>query len=381
MSARGRLHAHDGWAYAVLLGVAGVDAAAYSVIAPVVPAIADETGAGPGAIGVLVATFAIGMAAGFVLAGRGVQARHASFVLGVSAALMAAGSAGFVVGGSFALYVVSRLLMGVGSGGFWIGVAFAVLERYPGEEYRRMTGVLAAASIGSLAGPAFGVIGGIRGPFAAYLGLVVAAGAVVFLLGAPRRRPSFSSDRRALLHPAFWLASAAVLLVALGLGALEGPLPLHFAERLSQREIGLLYVGTSLVVAASAALASRLPTRPAVAAATVMIVAGVALAGATDAIGLWGIALLLAGSGFGLGEAAAIGILLGALGTERIVLAMVVFSQVWALGYLAGPAAGGAVAETLGFSAIGLVPLACATLVVAAFVRTGSAARTYARTL
>jgi hypothetical protein len=52
---------------------------------------------------------------------------------------------------------------------------------------------------------------------------------------------------------------------------------------------------------------------------------------------------------------------------ERIVLAMVVWSQVWAVGYLVGPAAGGGVAEGLGFGAIGLVPLAAALPVVAAF--------------
>jgi hypothetical protein len=51
------------------------------------------------------------------------------------------------------------------------------------------------------------------------------------------------------------------------------------------------------------------------------------------------------------------------------VIAMVVWSQVWALGYLAGPAAGGGVAEAIGFGAVGLVPLAAALLVVAGFVR------------
>lgn len=366
-------------AYLVLLALAGVDAAAYSVIAPVVPAIAEETGTGPGAIGALVATFGVGMAIGFALAGRGVQARHASFVLGGSVALMAAGSAGFVVGGSFTLYVVSRLLMGIGSGGFWIGVTFATLERFPGQEYRRLTGILAASSIGSLAGPAFGAIGGIRGPFAAYLALVVVAGVAVFRLGAPRERPTFSSDRGALRHPGFWLASATVLLVALALGTLEGPLPLHFAERLGQREIGAMYVATSLVVALSAAVAGRLPPRPTVAFATVLVVCGVSLAGASDSVPLWGVALLLSGVGFGLGEAAAIGILLGVVGPERIVLAMVVFSQVWALGYLAGPAAGGGVTEAFGFAAIGLVPLTCATLVLAAFLRAGAPGRAYAQ--
>jgi hypothetical protein len=50
------------------------------------------------------------------------------------------------------------------------------------------------------------------------------------------------------------------------------------------------------------------------------------------------------------------------------VLAMVIWSQIWALGYLAGPAAGGGVAEALGFGAIGLVPAFAALLVGAGFL-------------
>jgi hypothetical protein len=46
---------------------------------------------------------------------------------------------------------------------------------------------------------------------------------------------------------------------------------------------------------------------------------------------------------------------------------MVVWSQVWAVGYLAGPAVAGGVAESLGFGAIGIVPLAAALIVLAAF--------------
>ena len=54
---------------------------------------------------------------------------------------------------------------------------------------------------------------------------------------------------------------------------------------------------------------------------------------------------------------------------SRIVLAMVVWSQLWAFGYLIGPATAGAVADTLGFGAVGLVPLAAALVVAVAFLR------------
>ena len=63
--------------YPLLLGLGAFDAAGYSVIVPVAPAVADATGAGPTAIGLLVASFAAGMVAGFALAGWGVT-RHGS---------------------------------------------------------------------------------------------------------------------------------------------------------------------------------------------------------------------------------------------------------------------------------------------------------------
>lgn len=366
-------------AYLALLALGALDAAGYSVIAPVVPALAGETGAGPGVMGALVATFAVGMAAGFALGGHGVQRRHASSVLGASVLVIALGCLGFVLGdGSLAVYFGARLLMGIGSGGLWIGVTFATLERYPGQEYRRLTGVLAAYSVGGIAGAALGAVGGIRGPFLLYLGLVLAAGVVVRLLGRPLAPAAFRSDRAALRDPAFLLACAGILLVAIALGTLEGPLPLHFSALLSQREISALYVGVAVIVGTSAALAGRLPPRPTLAAASGLVVGGIALAGAGESVPLWLVAGGVAGLGFGMGESGALGILLETVGAERLVLAMVVWSQVWALGYLAGPAAGGGLAEALGFGAIGLVPLTAALLVAAGFLGAPRRARAVA---
>ncbi len=351
-------------AYLALLALGALDAAGYSVIAPVAPAIGARTGAGPGLVGALVACFGLGQFAGYPLAGRVVQRRHASAVLAAALALMALGDLGFVIGGSLPVFFPARFLQGVGAGGLWIGVTFGILERFPGEEYRRLTGLLGAYSVGAIAGPGLGAVGGIRGPFLLHLGLVAAGGVVVARLGAPRERPAFGSDRAALRTPGFRLASAGILLVSLAFGTLDGPLPLHFAERLSQAEIGALYVCASLVVGAAAAVGGKLEPRRILAAGTVAIVAGVALAGAASSILLWAVALGLAAVGLGVGEAGALGVLLAETGPARIVLAMVLWSQVWAIGYLAGPAVAGGVVEALGFSAVGLVPVAAALVVV-----------------
>jgi MFS family permease len=351
-------------AYPLLLALGALDATGYSVIVPVAPAIADATGAGPATIGLLVASFPAGMVAGFALAGWLVRRRGTRALLAGSLALVALGALGFVLGDSLAAYFPARLLMGIGSGGIWIGVTFDTLERWPGQEYLCMSRVFAAYSVGGLIGPALGVLGGVRGPFLAYLGLVVLAVPLVLLVDAPASRRDFAADRAALRTRGFWTASAAILFAALALGVLEGVLPLHFAERLNQAQIGGLYVGASIVVAVSASASGGAWPRPLVFAAVVLAVAGVSLAGVAANIPLWVPALLLAAVGIGLGNTGSLGMLVDAVPIDRIVTAMVVWSQVGIIGYLLGPLAGGMVADGAGYAFVGLVPAAAGLAVV-----------------
>ena len=106
-----------------------------------------------------------------------------------------------------------------------------------------MSRVFAAYSVGGLIGPALGAFGGIHGPFLAYLALLLAALPLVLLVASPRDSATFAADGAVLRTRAFWVASAAILFAVLALGVLEGVLPLHFAERLTQAQIGALYVG------------------------------------------------------------------------------------------------------------------------------------------
>jgi MFS family permease len=211
--------------YPVLLALGALDAAGYSVVAPVVPAIAAATGAGPGVMGVLVASFPVGMLAGFFLAGQGVRRQRLRPVLLAALLLVALGCLGFVVGRGLAMWFVARLLMGVGSGGLWIAVTFTTLERWPGHEYLCMSRIFAAYSVGGLVGPVLGAGGGVRGPFLAYLVLVLAALPLVALLGRPAQPRRFHADRSVLRLPGFWLACAGIVVAILALGLSEGVLP------------------------------------------------------------------------------------------------------------------------------------------------------------
>ena len=366
----GRGAASGNAAYLALLTLAVVDASGYSVIAPVAPAIARASGAGPGLIGCLVASFPLGMVVGFALAAPAVKRGRTSALLLASLALVSIGAVGFIGSHTLAIWFASRLAMGLGSGGLWMGITFATLERWPGQEYLCMSRVFAAYSLGGLVGPALGALGGIRAPFAAYLCLAGVGAAGTLALRGERSTRSFRSDRAALRLPGFPTASLAIAFVVLALGMAEGVLPLHFADGLGQQAIALLYAAIALLATASAALAALTQPRALMLGACALIVAGLALAGANSSVPLWIGALVLIAIGIGAGNTAAIGLLFEAVGAERIVTAMIVWSQLGILGYLAGPLAGGITAEALGYHAIVLVPLTVALPLVLALVRT-----------
>ena len=101
-----------------------MDAAGYSIIAPVTPVIARTTAAGPGLIGVVVASFAFGSVVASMLAAFEVKRGRTTRVLMISLTMAALGSLGFVFGDGLVVYFASRFLMGMGAGGVWMGITF-----------------------------------------------------------------------------------------------------------------------------------------------------------------------------------------------------------------------------------------------------------------
>lgn len=320
-------------------------------------------------MGVLVASFPLGIVGGFALAAMWIRRGRTQQVLMVSLAMLLVGSLAFVFGQGLIPYFVARLIMGVGSGGVWMGVTFNTLERWPGQEYICMSRIFAAYSVGGLVGPALGAFGGIARPFAAYAVLVIVATGLVAVMGESRLTRAFDTDRSALRLPAFWLASAGILFAVLGLGMVEGVLPLHLGSELSQTEIGLLYAAMSVVVAVFAAAAARFRPQRALLVALGLVVVGIGVAGAAHEVPGWILALGVAGAGIGLANTGSIGVLLQGVPTERIVTAMVVWSQLGIVGYFVGPLTGGFVAEVSGYQAIGIVPLLATIPVLALAVR------------
>lgn len=100
-------------------------------------------------------------------------------------------------------------------------------------------------------------------------------------------------------------------------------------------------------------------------AAVFLAVAGISLAGIATGVPLWLLSVGVAAVGIGLANTGSLGLLVEAVPVERIVTAMVIWSQVGIVCYLLGPLAGGLVADGLGYAFVGLVPAAAGVLAIA----------------
>jgi MFS family permease len=91
---------------------------------------------------------------------------------------------------------------------------------------------------------------------------------------------------------------------------------------------------------------------------------GITVAGTSSVPAVWLVALLGIAVGVGAGNTGSTGVLLDVVPPERIVLAMVVWSQVGIVGYVIGPLLGGVLAEAAGFRTLGLIPAIIGALLV-----------------
>lgn len=366
-------------AYLVLLGLGALDSAGYGIIVPVVPEIARHEDVGGAVTGALVASFGLGQLAGYAVAAVLLARRGAVSALAGGLGLMVLGDLGFLTGGGLLADFAARILQGVGAGGVWMGLTFAVMERWPGRDFERLVGLLSSYSVGAVAGPLLGSIGGVRGPFAAHLLLVLAGLLAVPLLGKPVRplADATRSSASGTWSPMLVVAAVSIFGVAADFATMESALPIHLASLLSQGGIGALYAGGALLVTVGATASPRLPHRISLALGLGLALVGIATVGLTSDVASWVAGFAVAGLGFGFAQAGSLGDLLRSVGAAKPTVAMMIWSQFFALGYLLGPVVSGAVVSAGGFGAVGLVPLVVLIVVagsVAAFPAGGDPA-------
>ena len=343
---------------AIAIGAVMIDATLLGLIAPLLPTIEERTGAGPDALGVTLAAYAVPIAVLSLPLGRIADRLGRRLLLAVGLMVVGAGSGLIAASDSLALLVAARAVQGVGSAASWIAALALVSDTAPPGKRGEALGVaIGATGVGSIAGPALGGVAAdvvsFEAPFliccGAAVGLSVAA--LVLLPRDPKRSstalPALALIRHALRASIGRWASAIILVSALVLGVVEVVAPLDLDDRLglSSAAIGLLFAGSIAVDAGIAPLGGRwgdrrgrlVPARAglAITALSVLLLAALpGVAGTAIALGAYG-------AGFSLCFAAAVPMLDESFDEAERGLAYGFQNVLYAGGYALGPILGG----------------------------------------
>lgn len=343
---------------AIAVGAVAIDAALLGLIAPLLPQIAERTGASDAELGVALAAYAVPVALLALPLGRAADRFGRKGLLLAGLVLVAAGSGLIAASHSLELLIAARLIQGVGSAASWISALALVSDTADPERRGESLGfALGATSVGSIAGPALGGIAAdtlsYEAPFLIACGVALAlaaAAAVVLPREVKRERPS--APALAVVWGTLkagyggW-AALIIFVCAFMLGLFEVVAPLDLDERLglSASAIGLIFGGTIIVDAVVAPLGGRWSDRvgryvPAVVGLALTVVSAVLLA-VLPGVGGTVVALCVYGAGFGLSFAAAVPWLDDAFEEKERGLAYGVQNLLWAGGYAVGPVIGG----------------------------------------
>jgi MFS family permease len=356
----------------VLTGsVVFLDAMLFGAIIPLLPHFADTYDLSKFEAGLLLGAYGAGSLLGGIPGGLLVGRIGPKRGVLAGLTVLALASLAFALSGGPVALGVSRFVQGISSATTWAGALAWVAVSVPRERRGQALGtVFGLAVLGSVMGPMFGGFAdlvGIRGSFVTIA--LVAAGLVTtlaFVRPAPREAPSAGAIARALRDRAFvgglWLNT----LPAMFFGVLDVLVPLRFDDAgygaLAIAGVfviaGLVEVVVNPVIGKISDRHGRLyPVRIALI-ASIAVAAAIAFASEPAVI-----ALLVVAASVSFGGFYTPGMALVADRSERAGLAQGigfgVTNTAWAVGALAGPAIGGALAQALGDP----VPyLACAAL-------------------
>ncbi len=357
------------------------DMVAYSVAVPVLPDYATRFAASPTMVGLLFASFGVALLTLSIPMGAVSDRLGRRGPMIAALALLAGATLLFAYAGSMAMLFAARMLQGTADAMTWV-VGFALIaDLYAEDERGRAMGLaMAGSTLGIIAGPLAGgwlyEIGGIRLPF-----IIVAALAAADLVLFAVVTPATSRLRRA--PASMWavlrLRSIRICALIVAAGAatgamLEPVLPLLFESRL---HLGPASVGTLFGMAALASsvlhplygrLSDRWGGRPLMLAGLLLFAA--MLPALNFARGFWSAALVMMPLWMVFGMFITPSLtyfaqLASRAGVEAYGVVYGVYNVAWAVGLMAGPAAGGFLFERLGFATLTIgwgVLLAAASL-------------------
>ena len=183
------------WIVAVVGGTLLVDSLFYTALTPLLPQFVRHLHMSSGSVGLLTAFYAIGSLAGTVPTGL-LAARigpRATVLAGI--AIVAVSTAAFAVVDSPVLLDLARLLEGLGGAGAWSGgLAWIAGDTDARRRGTVMGQVLAAATAGSLLGPAVGAAASVAGREIVFGALALVAASMTIVC---RRAPAADGGSRA----------------------------------------------------------------------------------------------------------------------------------------------------------------------------------------
>lgn len=244
-----------------------VEAVGYGVVAPTLPFLARQAGAGEARIGFLVGLYAaVGLVASIpfgALANR--YGRRALILVGL--ACLTAASVGFILAGSYPWLVVARFIQGLGATAIWVGsLTVAADLSSSGSMGKSLSIITGSWSLGFVVGPALGGLGTVRTPFVLYAvlsGLVLVAA----LAGLPETgrigvRTTLAGILRVLRRPPVLASAAATFSLSFFYGTVEAFLPLMVsAAGVTRANIGLLFAVAAMPAVALPRLSGHLADR------------------------------------------------------------------------------------------------------------------------
>jgi MFS family permease len=361
----------------MLSAVVAVDTMFYTALAPLLPHFATSYGLGKGGAGVLAALYAAGVLVASVPGGMAASRLGPKKAVLLGVALTALASFAFGLATDKWMLGAARLAQGIGSAFSWAGALAWLVAMAPPQRRGTVIGTtMGAAVFGALLGPVVGAIATVAGVRPTFIGVSVAGFALLAWIssrpGVPAHPQPLSVLRRAdaRLLGALWL----LVLPAFLFGVLDVLAPLHLhAEGWGGVAIGAIFLAAAALETALNPLLGRFTDRhgrtlPIRLALLGSIVVSLALA-AASAPGVVAALLMVASIVYGAFFTPAMALVADSAERSGIAQGLVfgVMNGAWAVGNVIGPAAGGALAQSVSdaFSYLLMAGICVATLAVA----------------